>query len=60
MKEVEQVKEKVISKIETKLGIRKSRLQRFLDVFHLEKLLPFLTTRDVMNLSFSSFYFHKR
>jgi hypothetical protein len=41
-------------------GMRKSRLQRLLDVFPLDKITPFLTTKDVYNLNLTSFYFHTR
>ena len=40
--------------------MRKSRLQRFLDVFPFSKIARFLTIMDVCNLSFTAFYFHTR
>ena len=41
-------------------GLRKSKLQRFLDVFEFHKIAQFLTIVDVCNLSYTSFYFHAR
>lgn len=60
VKIVDEIKAKVITEIPIKPGIKKSRLQRLLDVFPLEKIAPFLATRDIHALNFASFYFHTR